>query len=295
MSRQKFRVNYATTLPAVAELTELTGKNLNFAQILNAASLRGKPHGTLSGTPRKIAGLLGWDKQTVEGLYRRMLEQPDGGNPALRALPAEREGEVKFYSEAVANSKQEMEEKAERREAKNAERREERQAAKTARAAAGASGAENADEAAAGAPEAPQPESETFKAWFEAYPAERRKNRAEAWKIWHENNFDACPHLAACFAECVAEKNAEIVYNADKLLREICEAVRDGGERAEKYSKWIGRRRGDLEKCRDGFQSTVNDTGDASSKQEVERLTRELEALPRLPRSLPFPPPASAS
>ena len=178
MSRQKFRVNYATTLPAVAELTELTGKNLNFAQILNAASLQCKTHGTLSGAPRKIAGLLGWDKQTVERLYRKMLDLPDGGNPALRALPAEREGEVKFYSEAVANSKQEMEEKAERREAKNAERREARQAAKTAKAAAGASGAENANEA--GSPEAPQPESEAFKAWFEAYPAERRKNRAEA-------------------------------------------------------------------------------------------------------------------
>ena len=107
MSKNKFSVCFPT-LRAIAELEKLTGENLNFAQLMNAAFLQGEPQGTLSGTPRKVADLIfGWDQKTVERLYRKMLELPDGGNPALRALPAEREGEVKFYSEAAANSKQE--------------------------------------------------------------------------------------------------------------------------------------------------------------------------------------------
>ncbi|MGN0884095.1 MAG: hypothetical protein ACI4P6_02680 [Candidatus Spyradosoma sp.] len=101
MSKNKFSVCFPT-LRAIAELEKLTGENLNFAQLMNAAFLQGEPQGILSGTPRKVADLIfGWDQKTVERLYRKMLELPDGGNPALRALPAEREGEVKFYSEAA--------------------------------------------------------------------------------------------------------------------------------------------------------------------------------------------------
>lgn len=120
MSSEEYRVNGKTTLPALAELTALTGKNLNYAQILDVLfSLKRfcGEYGFFIGQARKFAGLIGWDVKTVRNVHAALVKLPNGGNKALAALPVEDSRLVKFYSEAVANSLAEIDKTAARREA----------------------------------------------------------------------------------------------------------------------------------------------------------------------------------
>lgn len=59
-------------------------------------------------------------------------------------------------------------------------------------------------------------ESDAFRAFFDAYPATRRKQRDECWVKWQEANLDAKPNLAANFAEFV--NVGGIAYSALNLL-----------------------------------------------------------------------------
>lgn len=58
-------------------------------------------------------------------------------------------------------------------------------------------------------------ESEAFRAFFDTYPENRRKQRAECWQVWQSANLDEKPNLAANFAELV---NVGIAYSSLNLL-----------------------------------------------------------------------------
>lgn len=133
MSTKKMpRVNRETMLLLV-ELQKQTGRNLNFAALLSECFERNYPEGgTLQGTPRRIAGLIGWDVATVAGLYKRLIALPGGGNAALRARTVEdAPGEICFYSEAVENSLKAIRAKSESRELSKERKRAARESGKS--------------------------------------------------------------------------------------------------------------------------------------------------------------------
>lgn len=187
-----FRVNGKTTLPALAALTEKTGRNLNFSQILDVIFTRcrkGESYGYFTGTPRTLAGLIGWHSETVRALYEKLLSLPNGGNKALAALPVEDSRLVRFYSEAVANSLIAQDDKERRREEWRAKNRNRAKAEKPAPS--------NEPAAPELLNEAPGiDESADFcQTWNDFAENRKARSRRECWRLWQGNGLDAFPWL----------------------------------------------------------------------------------------------------
>lgn len=194
MSKKKKPSVNRETLLLLAELQGQTRRNLNFSVILSECFERNFPagDGTLQGTPRRIAGLLGWDTATVSGLFERLIALPGGGNAALRARKVEgKPSEICFYSEAVENSLRKICARSEIREQSKENRRAARESEKAKSGADSSNPAGNADGAQTVlfAPKIAKSKKDVLKLLEEAHENYARKGNTEncnrIGQVWH--------------------------------------------------------------------------------------------------------------
>ena len=232
-------------------------------------SYRGQENGELKGSKTYISRAVGCKPETVENVFRRLLLSEGGGNEILRAVKnGENAEEFCFQSEFARCSLEAMSDKREEKE----QAREMREVRKAGRKAS----REKEEQAAP-----PLPESEAFKKFMQLYPSERQGCRSEAWRIWQENNLDACPNLAGCFSDFI-NKGREIRFYtaASKLLKTLVEPNEEMRKRFNEMQ---------FEERSENYDGLISAQREFRNLGEIERLKKDRDYfLPFMPKTFPI-------